>query len=519
MNRHPRRHRRSPRRIGAGVEVAAEIEGGEAAIGIGGEADDHVRRVPLRRRHHRFAAAVGEAHRTPGEPGGESDVRLHRQIEFAAEPTADGGGDDAHLLRGEAEDAGDIAPVGIRRLRGNRDLDGVADAPRAARLRLDVGMLDETRLEGAFGDRRGAGEAGGHIPRLDDAADEFVRRPIVEQQRRIGSGRRLDRPRLRQALPEHRKIFGIERLDGRPVGDDGGDRLAGETHPMAGEHRLVAELRRDAVGVLARDVVGGEDADNAGVPLAQRGGIADDEVGGDVGRADDAKGERVGRGDVVAEALRAVEPGEPVEAGDRRADGTADRRRRRLRAVAGGGVGDGRDDLAIAGASTVDAAEGILDLCGVGDLRRVGPGARLEQCRRRHQHPGRAHPALHRPRPEEGLLQRRQPGRAGMRGQPFDGDDAAIGGLGDRRQAGADGAAVEEDGAGAARPAVAADLGAGEAEIVAQHLGQPAHRRCGDGDGGAVEDEAELFRRVPHPRSAPRTVSARRISVAAASRR
>ena len=50
-------------------------------------------------------------------------------------------------------------------------------------------------------------------------------------------------------------------------------------------------------------------------------------------------------------------------------------------------------------------------------------------------------------------------------------------------EAGADRLAVEEHRAGAAVAGVAADLGAGQAELVAQHLGQPAHRVAEDRDG------------------------------------
>ncbi len=143
-------------------------------------------------------------------------------------------------------------------------------------------MLDEARLKRAFDDRPGADEAGGDIARLDDAADELVGRPIIEQEGRIGSGRRLDRPYLRCALPEHGKVVGIEPLDRCRIGDDGGDRLAGEAYPVSGEHRLVAKLGRDAEDVLAGDVIGGQHPDEARVAVLERRQIADDEMGGNV---------------------------------------------------------------------------------------------------------------------------------------------------------------------------------------------------------------------------------------------
>ena len=62
----------------------------------------------------------------------------------------------------------------------------------------------------------------------------------------------------------------------------------------------------------------------------------------------------------------------------------------------------------------------------------------------------------------------------------------------DRRQAGADGLAVEQHRAGAAIAGIAADLGAGQPQILAQHLRQPAHRRRCDGRQPAVDGQAQL---------------------------
>ena len=61
--------------------------------------------------------------------------------------------------------------------------------------------------------------------------------------------------------------------------------------------------------------------------------------------------------------------------------------------------------------------------------------------------------------------------------QAFDRHDRAVLRLADRDQAGADLRAVQQHRAGAAIAGIAADLGAGETEIVAQHVGQPRDRR------------------------------------------
>ena len=63
-----------------------------------------------------------------------------------------------------------------------------------------------------------------------------------------------------------------------------------------------------------------------------------------------------------------------------------------------------------------------------------------------------------------------------------------------RNEAGADRFVVEHDRAGAAIAGVAADLGAGEMELVAQHRRQPPHRRHVDRDRGAVDREADAWR-------------------------
>src|SRR3546814_19543737 len=65
---------------------------------------------------------------------------------------------------------------------------------------------------------------------------------------------------------------------------------------------------------------------------------------------------------------------------------------------------------------------------------------------------------------EEGLLQAPS---IGIAGQPLDGGDPAALGLAAGQQTGAELLAVDQHGAGAAVAGAAADLGAGEAELVA----------------------------------------------------
>ena len=70
----------------------------------------------------------------------------------------------------------------------------------------------------------------------------------------------------------------------------------------------------------------------------------------------------------------------------------------------------------------------------------------------------------------ERLLQRMQ--LVGAGGDALDGQHLVAVGLHRQHQAGARRAAVEQDGAGAADAMLAAEMGAGEAELVADEIGQ-----------------------------------------------
>jgi hypothetical protein len=59
-------------------------------------------------------------------------------------------------------------------------------------------------------------------------------------------------------------------------------------------------------------------------------------------------------------------------------------------------------------------------------------------------------------------------------GEAFDGEDVVSLGFEGGKDAGVDGLAIDEDGADAALGFVAADFGAGEAQVVAEHFGQEA---------------------------------------------
>jgi len=107
--------------------------------------------------------------------------------------------------------------------------------------------------------------------------------------------------------------------------------------------------------------------------------------------------------------------------------------------------------------------------------------------------------------------------------QALDRRHAAALNLGERREAGADLAPVDEHRAGAAVARVAANLGAGEAELVAQHVGQARNRRGRRAHRATVQRERrhlsrEIGARAVHAR-APSSFRQRATSVCAASRR
>jgi hypothetical protein len=104
-----------------------------------------------------------------------------------------------------------------------------------------------------------------------------------------------------------------------------------------------------------------------------------------------------------------------------------------------------------------------------------------------HQEPGRAEAALEGVVLAERLLQGVQ---LVLAAEAFDGGDLRTVELDREEQAGAGGLAVDEDGAHPADAVLAPDVGAGQAEVVAERVGQggPGWKRQGDlaavdGDG------------------------------------
>ncbi len=144
------------------------------------------------------------------------------------------------------------------------------------------------------------------------------------------------------------------------------------------------------------------------------------------------------------------------------------------------GLPDRRDDVGIGGAAAEIAAHALADLLVVeGDVRsrqisahRAGPaGLGLAQHADRRAELARGTvAALEGVMVDERLLERMQVVAIGC--QPLDGDDLGVLVRDGEGQAAIHAPAVEQDGAGSALPVVAALLGAGEAEPLAQRIQQ-----------------------------------------------
>src|SRR5580692_12292377 len=144
---------------------------------------------------------------------------------------------------------------------------------------------------------------------------------------------------------------------------------------------------------------------------------------------------------------------------------------------------DRRDDAGVAGAAAEVAAQDIANF-GFRRMRIAG-----EEIGERHQNARRAETALQRVIVAERLLQGVE--RAVGCGERFHGAHLAAFGLHREREAGARGDAVDQHRAGAADAVLAADMGAGSAEPLAEEIAQQ-HPRLGLGrEPAAVERQRD----------------------------
>ena len=508
MDRHPDRHGRPPAGIGAGVEIAIEVQPADPPVGIDPGPPGHPRRVALGGRGHAVAAAVDDPRRPSGLQRHQPDQRLHREVELGAEAAAGGRGDDPHPLGRQTQHPRGVVAVHHRRLGAGADHEGLALQPGGAGLGLDIGVLDEGGLDPRLGEVRGPGQRRLHVAAAHRAGDEDVAlAPVMETRRGFGAGDG-DVRKIGNRLPGHRERLKIERLDMLGRAGDQCHRLAAHPHMGLGQNRLIGKARQRAKEVLAGDIGGGEDLHRPGQPGAPGRDIAETEARGGMGRADHPHQQRALGDQIGAEPLASrdlLRPVQPLGPGAHRGAGG-----RALGPALPRRVQHRGDDLGIAGAAAQHAPQRLLDL---------GPrrgGIDPQQGAGRHQHPRRADPALRRAVTQESPLQVRQ---GVLPGQPLDGDHVAPGRARQRRQAGADRLPVEQHGAGAAVAGIAADLGAGQPQLAAQHLREPP-ARCGiDPREAAVDGQFEGMGVLHGAAPAARSASARRSSSVAAALR
>ena len=131
----------------------------------------------------------------------------------------------------------------------------------ASRLGLDVGVLDEPRLELALDLDLGPCERAVEIAAADVAADQDVPVSRIVQPGRIVGQRLVDRQQGRQLLPGHREPREIQGLDAVGLADDHRDRLAPEPHLGLREHGLIGRGGDHPESVAAVDVGRGEHRD------------------------------------------------------------------------------------------------------------------------------------------------------------------------------------------------------------------------------------------------------------------
>src|SRR5215470_20343126 len=151
--------------------------------------------------------------------------------------------------------------------------------------------------------------------------------------------------------------------------------------------------------------------------------------------------------------------------------------------VGGARIEHGLDDRHVAGAAAEISRQHFAYAIG------VAIGLRAEQGMCRCDHAGRAEAALQGMMLAEARLQGRE---TLILREPFDGDDLTALRLHRQHQAAAHGLAVEEHSAGAANSMLAADMRAGEPQLMAQAIGERQARFDCNLDLTPIDPEANL---------------------------
>ena len=408
---------------------------------------------------------------------------------------------------GKPRDDREQRPVRVRRLRRHVDrrLAGrrvdVGDAPAALERRRVAARVERVERDHLVGLRERA--VGGLLVAGLPVVDVIVGLAflVVADDRRAVGERLLRRGDRRQDLVVD--VDQLERVAGDvgALGDDRRDLLALEAHLVGGEHGLrVARERRHPRQVVLRHQLARHDRDDAG--QRRRAARVDRLDPGVRDRApQELHVEHVGQRDVVdvvaaaAEEAAVLEPLHRVSEAARFDCGHYEL----LLCQRGGRVLHGLHDVLVSGAAADVPRERPADLL-LGGARVLG-----EQRHRGQHHPRRAEAAL-----EPVLLVEPRLDRVELRalGEPLDRGDLAAVRLHREHRARLRRHAVHEDGAGAAARRVASDVGAGEAERLAQEVDEQEPRLdLGERSLPFTDDgqraRCESSRRRWWPRSSP----------------
>ena len=180
-------------------------------------------------------------------------------------------------------------------------------------LGLDIGVLDEARLDLALDDLIGGGESFFHVAALHQPAGQEIAGAALMQQAGAGGLGLRGRQEGGQRRPCDGELVIVERFDRYLIAHHRGHRLAAKPcHPFS-EHRLVGK-RRDHPETVASGNIGRRQH-----PFEPRAAckevceIAELKAGMMMRRADDFQPQAARRRHIVAKPLRAVDLGTAVD--------------------------------------------------------------------------------------------------------------------------------------------------------------------------------------------------------------
>ena len=400
-----------------------------------------------------------------------------------------------HLHRRPHHDRGEAGELVVRVDRPLADAAVELDERAVAleRRRVEAVEVELRDLDHAVG----LGEGGVEVAPRVEARPHEVPVGVVVEHRRVGVLRLARVDERRQRLVVDLDELGRVARELARLGDDRDDRLADVAH-LADREREVLDVRarraRDLEERIGerRDLLAGQRPVDAVDRLGRRDVDARD-VRVRVRAAHEVEVAHPVPLDVVDEDALALQEALVLLALDALAAPALlhlDRcRRERRLAHLGHFATDlhGFDDVPVAGAAADVALQRLLDLV-------LGRARVLAQQRgRAHQHPRRAVAALERVVLVERLLQRRQ---LAVLAEPLDGLDARAVRLDGEQHAALHEHAVEDHRARAAVAGVAADVAAGQVEVVAQEMDEELARLDVALVGRPVDGDRDVHQRV-----------------------